>query len=30
MFATVKAVNDEDIEALAAGLTAIAWRRLNG
>lgn len=30
MFATVKAVNDEDIEALAAGLTEIAWRRLNG
>jgi ADP-ribosylglycohydrolase len=29
MFATVKAVNDEDIEALAAGLTAIAWRRLS-
>jgi ADP-ribosylglycohydrolase len=28
MFATVKAVNDEDIEALAEGLTAIAWRRL--
>lgn len=28
LFATVKAVNDEDIEALAEGLTAIAWRRL--
>ncbi|MFN8569123.1 MAG: hypothetical protein U0Z44_16760 [Kouleothrix sp.] len=31
MFATVKAVaNDEDIEAIGAGLTAIAWRNLGG
>jgi ADP-ribosylglycohydrolase len=29
LFATVKAVNQEDIEAIGAGLTAIAWRRLN-
>ena len=29
LFATVKAVNQEDIEAISAGLTAIAWRRLN-
>lgn len=29
LFATVKAVNEEDIEAIAAGLTAIAWRRSN-
>jgi ADP-ribosylglycohydrolase len=29
LFATVKAVNDEDIEALAEGLTRIAWRRLS-
>jgi len=28
LFATVKAVNHEDIEAISAGLTAIAWRRL--
>lgn len=27
MFATVKSVNSEDIEGLAAGLTEIAWRR---
>lgn len=30
MFATVKAVNDEDIEAIGAGLTAIAWHNLGG
>lgn len=29
LFATVKAVNQEDIEAISAGLTTIAWRRLN-
>ena len=29
LFATVKAVNQEDIEAISAGLTVIAWRRLN-
>jgi ADP-ribosylglycohydrolase len=29
LFETIKAANDEDIEALARGLTAIAWRRLN-
>jgi len=29
MFATVKAVSQEDIEAISAGLTVIAWRRLN-
>jgi len=29
MFATVKSVNDEDIEALSAGLTDIAWRNLS-
>lgn len=28
LFATVKAVNTEDIESLADGLTAIAWRRV--
>jgi hypothetical protein len=25
----VKSVNSEDVEALAAGLTEIAWRRVN-
>lgn len=29
LFDTVKAANTEDIEALAEGLTEIAWRRLN-
>jgi len=29
LFATVKAVNEEDIEQISDGLTAIAWRRLN-
>jgi ADP-ribosylglycohydrolase len=29
LYATVKAVNEEDIEAIGAGLTAIAWRRLS-
>ncbi|MFN8593388.1 MAG: ADP-ribosylglycohydrolase family protein [Thermomicrobiales bacterium] len=29
MYETVKAVNTEDIEGLAEGLTAIAWRRLS-
>lgn len=29
MFATVKAVNEEDIEGLSAGLTEIAWRNFN-
>ena len=28
MVATIQAVNDEDIPALADGLTAIAWRNL--
>jgi ADP-ribosylglycohydrolase len=30
LFATVKAVNEEDIELIGAGLTSIAWRRVNG
>jgi ADP-ribosylglycohydrolase len=29
MLATVRAVNEEDIDAIGAGLTAIAWRRLS-
>jgi ADP-ribosylglycohydrolase len=30
MVATLKAVNQEDMQAISAGLTAIAWRRLQG
>src|SRR5215207_848110 len=29
LYETVKSVNSEDMEALAAGLTEIAWRRVN-
>ncbi|MDF2759544.1 MAG: ADP-ribosylglycohydrolase, partial [Thermomicrobiales bacterium] len=29
LYGTVKSVNGEDMEALAAGLTEIAWRRVN-
>ena len=28
LYETVKSVNSEDIEAIAAGLTEIAWRRV--
>lgn len=30
LYATVRAANSEDIEAIGAGLTAIAWRNLGG
>jgi ADP-ribosylglycohydrolase len=29
LYETVKSVNSEDMEALAHGLTTIAWRRVN-